>query len=366
VKGSRIAVVFAGVVALHLAVAGVVVLTGGCTSKPEVLQNRPYIPAPSMQPAVVADPLAPMPEFATPMALPPAPEVILEPELISYTVKSGDSYWKIARQYGVSHQELIAFNNADAAKPLRVGSTLRIPPGGDLIPANQLPPIKKAAPATAATASGVKPQALPSDGAYTVQKGDSLWLIARKFGTTTKDLAAANGMSVEKPLQVGQKLNIPGGKGPAATAAKPAPAPVPATTKPVSPAIDDLYAPLPGTKPAATADDDIDALLRELDMEDAATPATTPGAAATPGAATPSATTPGTAATPATPAAGQAIDDLVKSAESFSEHQVLPGENLQSVADLYGMKVEDLRQANPGVAADGKLPPFSIIKVPNQ
>jgi len=358
VKG-RTAIVYAGIV------TGVAVLVAGCTSQPEVLNNRPYIPAPAMQP-----PVAPVEAPPAVTELPPPPEIPAEPELITYTVQKGDSYWKIARQYGVSHQELAAFNQADLSKPLRVGSTLRIPPGGALIPPDKLPPIRKPSvtgPGGTPAPSGIKPLPRPADGTYTVQKGDSLWLIARKFNTTTKDLAAANNLSLEKPLQVGQKLTLPGASATTASTTKPMTTPA-ATLRP-SPT------PSPTTEPP---EDDLDALLRELENQPGttpATPSTTPATTPTTPATTPTtpATTPGTPATtpgntPATPAStpDPNIDDLLNGNQSAIDHEVLPGETLQSVADLYGLTVEDLRKANPGLPADGKLTPFKNIKVPNQ
>lgn len=44
--------------------------------------------------------------------------------------------------------------------------------------------------------------------AYTVQPGDSLWLIARTFGTTISELVAVNNLP-DRPLYVGERLYIP-------------------------------------------------------------------------------------------------------------------------------------------------------------
>ena len=59
----------------------------------------------------------------------------------------------------------------------------------------------------------VKTQAkhVAAGGTYTVQSGDSLGKIARKHGVTVQNLAAANNMTTQKMLKIGQVLTIPSG-----------------------------------------------------------------------------------------------------------------------------------------------------------
>jgi LysM repeat protein len=47
---------------------------------------------------------------------------------------------------------------------------------------------------------------------YTVQKGDSVGLIAKKTGARVQDIVAANKLLDPSKIQVGQVLVIPGGK----------------------------------------------------------------------------------------------------------------------------------------------------------
>ena len=47
-------------------------------------------------------------------------------------------------------------------------------------------------------------------GTYIVKKGDSLWAISKRNGISVRELAAANGMSINVPIKIGQKLVIPG------------------------------------------------------------------------------------------------------------------------------------------------------------
>lgn len=87
--------------------------------------------------------------------------------------------------------------------------------------------IPRTAPASAATASG---------GTYThtIQSGESLYTIARRYDVTTQAIVQANALSSPDRIVVGQKIIIPGR---ADLLANPAPAPVTevATTSPVVP-----------------------------------------------------------------------------------------------------------------------------------
>lgn len=60
---------------------------------------------------------------------------------------------------------------------------------------------------------GQRPAAMApatSGGGYTVQKGDTLWDLARKNGTTVEAIAQASGISNPNKIGIGQQLVIPG------------------------------------------------------------------------------------------------------------------------------------------------------------
>lgn len=105
-----------------------------------------------------------------------------------YVVKSGDTLWSIARKFGVTANELKEFNNL-TSNLLTVGQVLQIPT--PKAPVEPTPPVIP-----------------PSDNTYTVASGDSLWSIARKFGVTVQELRNLNNLTSDL-LSLGQVLLIP-------------------------------------------------------------------------------------------------------------------------------------------------------------
>ncbi|MCF7669416.1 MAG: LysM peptidoglycan-binding domain-containing protein [Verrucomicrobia bacterium] len=105
-----------------------------------------------------------------------------------YTVKSGDSFYKIAKDHGVSVKAIVDANPGLDPRRLQIGQKIVIP-----------------AP-TAAEQSAAAPA---DDGnTYVVQSGDTLIGIARKFGTTVSALKESNNLRTDRIL-VGQKLVLP-------------------------------------------------------------------------------------------------------------------------------------------------------------
>lgn len=106
----------------------------------------------------------------------------------TYTVKSGDSLYKIANQFGVSVNDIIEFNQLPSTV-LSVGQQLLIPK----------------------STGNVETPATPTEGQYyTVKSGDSLYKIANQFGVSVDDIIRSNNLT-STMLSIGQPLFIPTG-----------------------------------------------------------------------------------------------------------------------------------------------------------
>lgn len=100
---------------------------------------------------------------------------------ITYTVKSGDNLYSIGRQYGVSAQELMNYNNL-TSNVLSIGQTIKIPTSSSN---NQNSYIE-----------------------YTVKSGDNLYSIGRRYGYTAQELMNYNSLK-SNLLSIGQIIKIP-------------------------------------------------------------------------------------------------------------------------------------------------------------
>ena len=122
-----------------------------------------------------------------------------------YVVRPGDTLTGIAARYGISVSQLAAANSLRWNAWVYVGQRLTIP--------GQSP---ATAPPTPSTGGST----------YIVRPGDTLTGIARRYGVSLGQLAAANGVSISAWVYVGQRLTIPGstGTGTSGTSTAPSPA----------------------------------------------------------------------------------------------------------------------------------------------
>lgn len=102
----------------------------------------------------------------------------------TYTVKKGDSLYSIANKYNTTVEELKRINNL-TSNTLSIGQVLKLPSD--------------------------KPNKIEQEKntiTYTVQKGDSLYSIARKYSTTIDKIKDLNNLTTNL-LSIGQVLLIP-------------------------------------------------------------------------------------------------------------------------------------------------------------
>ena len=98
----------------------------------------------------------------------------------TYTVKSGDSLWSIAKKFNTTLQDLKQLNNL-SSNLLNVGQILQIP-----------------------ESSPVQNEYI----LYTVKNGDTLYSISRNFNTTPQELRIINDLG-SNFLSIGQQLKVP-------------------------------------------------------------------------------------------------------------------------------------------------------------
>ncbi|HFI0464011.1 TPA: LysM peptidoglycan-binding domain-containing protein [Streptococcus suis] len=116
----------------------------------------------------------------------------------SYTVKAGDTYWALAKTYGVTVESLQALNGTN----LIAGQTIKIP-GSNTRSAGTLPSATNWQP----PANSQAPLTSQKGTTYKVAAGDTLWSLAKTWGLSVDALLAANGGSAA--LYAGQTLNVP-------------------------------------------------------------------------------------------------------------------------------------------------------------
>ncbi|HCR37284.1 MAG TPA: hypothetical protein DIU37_03950, partial [Opitutae bacterium] len=108
-----------------------------------------------------------------------------------YTVQRGDTLSSISHRYHVSVRSLKQANGLTSDR-IRVGQTLSIP--------------GSVASASTSQASQVSTQSNANSTTHEIQRGETLSVIATRYGVSVSDLMAWNNIEDPRRLQVGQEL----------------------------------------------------------------------------------------------------------------------------------------------------------------
>lgn len=188
--------------------------------------SKAVAPAPgSEQSEHMAKPMAPPKSARNPLRNARTSRQIGSTPAQRHTVAKGETMYALSRKYGVTVEQLSKWNSLDGTA-LRVGQQLIVrPPSATATtpvpekkaepattpapnPKDSTTPTPKPSPAATPTATP-KPEttASKSNTVHTVAAGETLYAIARKYGTDVKELRRLNRLTTST-VKVGQKLHV--------------------------------------------------------------------------------------------------------------------------------------------------------------
>ena len=170
----------------------------------------PYTPTPSTvyTPSTPSTPVASGSAYSHPAGAYPSVDV----NATFHQVAPGDTLYNIAKRYGVSQDNIRAWNNMPD-DTVKLGTSLRVKP---------------------TSASGASyGNTSSATGSYRVVSGDTLYSIAQRHGMTVSQLRAVNNLQDEN-LRVGQTLRVTGAAVAGTRAVQPTPVVTTTTTTSVT------------------------------------------------------------------------------------------------------------------------------------
>ena len=117
-----------------------------------------------------------------------------------HVVKTGDTLWSMSRSYGLAVNVIEQHNPGISGRYLKIGETIIIPAFGN-------------APAPSPVPQNTPPRQVTVPSNFTdthiVQKGETFWSLARKYGVEPNVLAEANGLKLTDILHEGRTIRVP-------------------------------------------------------------------------------------------------------------------------------------------------------------
>ena len=292
-----------------------------------------------------------------------------------YVIKKGDVLSRVANKHGLRTKELAEFNGLATPDSIRVGQKILLPAhakmgGSSAVRSTSSTPRTSS---TTARKPAAKPAAkAPSGGQnYTVRKGDSLSLIAYRYGTTVSSLRSANQMSGDQ-IKVGQTLVVVGAtKNPGTSGVTTAHVSKPAPKKPA--------VKVPAIKPPVAKTPSVTGFKK---IEQIAVPTTNStltqpvingnvGVPAKTGTTTinvpeikaPVVSVPSVITTAPGPVAPVAPAPVDKQLEQAFEYVVQDGESIEDIARAFIVSEDDVRKLNK-LGNGEKVRPGQTLKIP--
>lgn len=109
-----------------------------------------------------------------------------------YTIRAGDTFYKLSQQFGVSVEAIIRANPGVNPNNLQIGQRVCIP--------STAPPAPPTPPTLPPCTNGFY---------YTIKAGDTLYNISQQFGVSVDEIMRANPGINPNNLQIGQVICIP-------------------------------------------------------------------------------------------------------------------------------------------------------------
>ena len=246
-----------------------------------------------------------------------------------YTVKSGDTLFSLAHQWGTSVESIREANRLGKSNSLHIGQRLSVPGDSAKTPPKEV--------------RGGSPAAQSRTGSYTVKSGDTLGGIAESTGVPTRTLCYLNDLTPKSTLRIGQKLLLAEDDGAAEATVTPAKVTSPAkTAKTSEKAVVAQKDTTPAKDAVAPKQDNATTLKKEEAVSPKAEEAKKPE--------------------PAQKAVATK-DAVQKAPQKGATITVAPGDTLYSLARKHGTSVDKIVKAN-GLGKKPIIRPGQKLKLP--
>lgn len=110
-----------------------------------------------------------------------------------HTVSRGESLYAIAQKYNTTPQYLLQLNNLNTNSRIFIGQKLQV---------------KASTPTPTPSPSFNPPSVSTNSDVYTVKRGDSLYAISQRYGTTPQQILALNDLAPNATIYIGQMLRV--------------------------------------------------------------------------------------------------------------------------------------------------------------